>query len=292
MDKDIIDHVLIDPNLDSYQQFFDHGWCKRMFEAVETSPLKDAISTLMVAWRSANGSHMLPWLMAHSLRRFAEGEGNGSLRFRADYSGTVIKGIVTKIEGRMSPSLNLDQRLALKRVVAKIEEEVHEAIKAAQSNVEFPLAGYWAFLTHASEFQFSILGTQRTNYGSLFFAYEDFLSNVIRTKEPTYTSKKEPIKDAFPTHFGDSLADFCWNHDEVNLARLVRNSLAHNGGRFGADLEKYKARFVDATGATNPKLQDDLFILVDGKIQITPGNTRYLFGVLKERVTKIVEEIA
>src|SRR5262249_23413528 len=158
--------VLIDPNLNSYQQFFDHGWCKRMFEAVETSPLNDAISTLMLAWRSANGSHMLPGLMAHSLRRFAEGEGNGSFRVRANYSGEVIKGIVSKLESRMHHSLKPEQRATLKRVVTKIEKEAHDDLKTAQSKVEFPLAGYWDFLTHASEFQFSILGTQRINYGS------------------------------------------------------------------------------------------------------------------------------
>jgi hypothetical protein len=77
----------------------------------------------------------------------------------------------------------------------------------------------------------------------------------------------------------------------VNLAQLIRNALAHNSGRFGADLEKHKARFVEATGAKNPKLHDDRFILTEGKIQITPGNTRHLFGVLKERVTRIVEEL-
>lgn len=86
MDKDIIDTPLIDQNLDSYEQFFDHDWSRRMFEAVRTSPLNNAICTLLVAWRFTNGAHMLPWLMAQSLKRFAEAEPNGSLRFRSDYS--------------------------------------------------------------------------------------------------------------------------------------------------------------------------------------------------------------
>ncbi len=292
MDKAIIDTPLIDPNLDSYKQFFDHKWAECMFKAVESSPLNDAVCALMVAWRSANGSHLLPWLMAHSLKGFAESEGDGSLRFRADYSSEVIKGVVGKIESRMHHSLKLDQRATLKRVVTKIEKEAYDAFEIAQSKMELPLDGYWRSLTDSPEFQFAILGTQRTNYGSLFFAYEDFLASVIRTREPTYSSKKEYINVGLSRHFGDPVADFCWNHDEVTVARLVRNALAHNGGRFGTDLEKYKARFVDATGTTDPKLQDNLFILVDGKIQITPGNTRYLFGVLKERVTKIVEQIA
>jgi hypothetical protein len=292
MDKDVIDRPLIDPNLDSYRQFFDHKWAEGMFEVVRTSPLKDAVGGLLVAWRSANGAHALPWLMAESLRNFAVGEGLGGLRFRDTYSGEVIKGVVVKIESKMHHNLNLDQRRSLKRVVTKIEEEAHDAFEAAQSKVEFPLAGYWDFLTHASEFQFSILGTQRINYGSLFFAYEDFLANVIRTKEPNYSSKKPPIKDAFADHFGEPLRDYCWGDPEVELAKLVRHALAHNGGRYGPDLDKYKARFVDESGATAPVLRGDHFVIVDGKIQITPRNTTYLFGVLKDRVTKIVEQLA
>jgi hypothetical protein len=291
VDKDIIDRPIMDPSLDSYEKFFDHDWSRRMFGAVEESPLKDAVDALMVAWRSANGAHLLPWLMLQTLKKFAEGEFKGSLRARADYSGKVVKGLVDKLEGRMQCNLKLDQRLALKRAASKIEQDAHQAVKTAQAEVEFDVADYWDYLVHTTEFPFCILGTQRINYGSLFFAYEDFLANVIRTKEPTYSSKKEYINVALARHFGDPLADFCWNHDEVTLARLVRNTLAHNGGRFGKDLEKYKACFADATGMTNPKLQDDQFILVDGKIQITPRNTRYLFGVLKERVTKIVEEL-
>jgi hypothetical protein len=229
--------------------------------------------------------------MVESLRRYAEGEIEGSLRYRADYAGKVVKGIVDKLEARMQYSLKLDQRLALRRVVAKIEEEAHQALKTAQAEIQFDVAGYWKFLIHTSEFPFCILGTQRINYGSLFFAYEDFLANVIRTKEPTYSSKKEWISVAFARHFGVSLTDYCWNHDEVDLARLVRNALAHNGGRFGSDLEDYRPRFVDATGTTVPLLQGDQFNLVDGKIQITPCNTSHLFGVLKGRVTRIVEEL-
>lgn len=292
MNKDIIDSPLIDPNLSSYEKFFDHDWAKGIFAAVKNTPVEDAVNGLVMAWRSTNGAHILPWLMAESLKRYAQGEVEGSLRYRESYADQVIKGIVDKLVDRMQYSLKLDQRRSLRRVVTKIEEEAHEAVKTAREQVLFDVAGYWKYLVNASEFQFSILGIQRINYGSLFFAYEDFVANVIRTKEPTYSSKdkKNPIHVAFPNHFGKPLGDFCWNHDEVDLARLVRNALAHNGGRFGKDLEKYKARFADVTGTDKPLLRGDNFNLVDGKIQITPDNTTYLFGVLKERVSKVVEE--
>jgi hypothetical protein len=292
MDKDIIDTPIIDPNLVSYEKFFDHDWAESTFEAVKNTPLEDAVGALVVAWRSTNGAHILPWLMVESLKRYAHGEVEGSLRYRADYSGKVIKGIVEKLVGMMQYNLNSDQRLALKRAVVRIEQEAHAAVNTAQSQVQFDVAGYWNFLVQSSEFMFCILGTQRINYGSLFFAYEDFVANVIRTKQPTYSSKTDPIKEAFARHIGEPLRDYCWTDAEVDLARLVRNALAHNGGRIGKDLEKYKACFADATGMTTPLLRGDQFNIVGGKIQITPDNTKHLFGILKERVSKIVEELA
>jgi hypothetical protein len=127
---------------------------------------------------------------------------------------------------------------------------------------------------------------------SLYFGYEDFLASTIRTKDPTFSSKKTHITTAFKSHFGDPLTEYCWNHYEVHLARLVRHALAHNSGRYGTELdEKYKHRFVDATGKSALLLKDELFNVIDGKIQITPSNTTYLFRVLKDRVTKIVEEV-
>jgi hypothetical protein len=246
---------------------------------------------LMLAWSSANGSHILPWLMVETLKHYAGGEMDGSLRYRANYAGVVVSGIVDRLEAKMQYRLKFDQRRALKRAVKSIEEEAHEDLKVAQAATKFDVAGYWKLLITDTEFRFCILGAQRTNFANLFFAYEDFLANVIRTREPTYSSKKEFISTAFARHFGDQLTDFCWNHQDVDLARLVRNALAHNSGRFGKDLEKYKTRFVDATGMNEALLRGDQFNLVEGKIQITPGNTTHLFGVLKERVSKIIEEV-
>ncbi len=97
MDKDIIDTPIIDPYLSSYEAFFDHGWAETTFVAVKNSPMEKAVDALIVSWRSTNGAHILPWLMASSLKGYAEGELEGSLRYRADYSDEVIKGIVGKL---------------------------------------------------------------------------------------------------------------------------------------------------------------------------------------------------
>ena len=292
MGKNAVDTSLIDPNLSSYDKFFDHEWARGIFESVNETPLEDAVYSLLLAWRSANGAHILPWLMANSLRQYVQGEIKGNLHFRDNYAASFIENIVEKIERMMQSSLKSDQRRSLRQAVKTIEKEAHDAFRVAQGRVHFDVDGYWKSLVETSEFQFSILGIQRINYGSLFFAYEDFLANAIRTKELSYSSKdrNNAIHVAFPKYFGKSLTDFCCSHDEVTLARLVRNSLAHNGGRFGSEFEKFTIRFTDATGSDRVLLQGERFALVDGKIQITPANTAYLFCVLKERITKIVAE--
>lgn len=292
MDKDIIDRPIIDPNLSAYEKFFDHDWAKQIFEKAKDSSLIGALSDLILSWRSANGAHILPWIMVESLKGFANGEMQGEYYFRNKYSKKIIDGLVEQIGKKMQARLNIDQRMALKRVVSTIEQDANKSLMAAQENNQFDVNGYWNFLIRNTEFAFCVLGIQRINYGSLFFAYEDFLSNIIRIKEPKYSSKKEPIRDAFERHFGIQLTEYCWKDEEVDFARLVRNALAHNGGRLGKDLEKYKSRFVNAADSPDPLIYDSKFNLVDEKIQITPENTKFLFNILKQRVSRIVNELS
>jgi len=292
MDNDISDNQLIDPNLVSYEKFFDHEWCRSTYETAKNTSLENAVDTLMMTWRSTNGAHILPWLMVESLKHFSEGEIRGSQQFRANYSDTLIKMLVDNIEARMKYCLNFDQRSTLRRAVNNIEEDAHKTIEKERNEMRFDVSGYWNSLIESPEFIFCILGIQRINYSSLYFAYEDFLANVIRTEVPTYTSKKTRIEIEFPKQFGMSLTDFCWNHEEVDLARLTRNALAHNGGRFGAALEKYRTRFVETEGTVALLLRGDQFNLVNGMIQFTPDNTKHLFNVLKDRVSMIVTDLA
>ena len=292
MANEIIETPLIDPNIDSYKQFFDHEWARQIFALAENTAIQEAVNHLMVSWRSANGAHLLPWLMVDSLRGYAKGEHLGSLEYRSSYSGRVVKHLVDTIAARMHPKLKYDQRASLKRAVVQIEKEAYVAMRTAQDQVGLDVAEYWKFLTESREFPFCILGTQIVNYCSLFFAYEDFIANFLRIKNPEYSSlKNKNTAQELTIGYGSDLGDYCWTHPEIELARLVRNELAHNGGRRGEKLNKYAARFVDSTEVTNPELHADKFNLVNSKIQIAPDNTRYLFNILKDRVARIVNAI-
>ena len=104
------------------------------------------------------------------------------------------------------PDLNFKQRMVLGRAISRLKEETSQTLKTVQSQVAIDVEGYWQSLIEKSEFDFCILGVQRINYGSLFFAYGDFSASTIRTKDPAYRSKNNPIKGAFATHFGVPLS--------------------------------------------------------------------------------------
>lgn len=289
--RKVIDNPVIDENVESYKQFFDHKWCLSMFEKAEGTKIEQAVDDLMISWRSADGAHRMPWLMTHSLQSFAVGDTSANLKARKSYSETMVEKMAQRLVQRMRGKLKVTQLADLHQALRKIEKETAEIVKQARKRVAFDVEKYWDFTVKETEFHFAILGTQHMGYCALIFAYEDFLANVIRSVQPDYNSRTEEIKIAFERHFGEALADDCWIGEDVDLARLVRNDVVHNGRRKGKRLDKYNARFVDAPEFERPALHPNLFILVKGKIQITPCNTRYLFGVLRDRATKIVDHV-
>jgi hypothetical protein len=218
MENEPIESVFIDPNLSAYEKFFDMKWAEEIIKGVEKSCLKAAVGTLMVSWRSTNGAHLMPWLIVNMVKEYANGENKGFSRSRDSHISEVVEKLSEELEQKMHYNLDREGRAALRRSVTKIEGKARKVSRAAQS-MKFPLQAYWNDLIEKSEFRFCILGIQRTNYGSLVFGYEDFLANVIRTKDPGYDSLKCPIKDEFAKHFGDVLRDYCWCDFEIKLVK-------------------------------------------------------------------------
>lgn len=298
MNDGVVGRVVIDQNLSSYEQFFDHTWAYEVYKKVGNTLLKAPLETLILAWRLTDGNHRLPSLMMQMLRSFADGDVNAKIRARDCYIDKVVKAITGKIEKRL-PSLKPHQRIALHKAVAKIEKDEYEALKVVRDQITFDVESFWGRIVPEDEFRFCLLGAQAANFGSLFFAYEDFIANAIRTKDSEFDSKNGSLKGEFARHFGLSLRDYCWPDDkapaanEIDLLRRVRNTLVHNGGKYNDELQKrYSARFFDASGIERPELRGEQFLYTDDKIHITPRNTAYLFSVLKDRVSRIVGEVA
>src|SRR5207253_2041712 len=77
-------------------------------------------------------------------------------------------------------------------------------------------------------------GSQRTVYGAVYHTYENFVSRCVglARNEPDYRSPNAKALHADArAAFGDTTADFCLTDQAVDAARLVRNALAHHGGK-------------------------------------------------------------
>src|SRR5690606_11889797 len=74
-------------------------------------------------------------------------------------------------------------------------------------------------------------------------------------------------------NFGEPITARCLNEYPITVARLVRNTLTHNGGMITEELKNL-----------NPGLS-----VVDGIVQITAANTRQLFTDLSVRALDFLE---
>lgn len=298
MNNEIVDQPILDPNYDSYEQFFDYDWARDFCKRVEHSTLRQATTDFMLACRYASEAHRLPWLSVELLRSYSDGEMKAFFAVRAKYAEPLIRNIAQKLENKMEQHLTRDIRRDLKRAIKEIEKEFFVGAQKA-ARIKFDSAAYWHYMTNPQRdatgiIPMSIFGIQRNNYLALYFAYEDLSLHVIKTKKPTFKANppKVTIGGTLDALFG-SLGKDCWD-DEVDLARLVRNQLVHSGGRFDSKLgTKYPGRFVDQkTSPLVPIRQGDLFIVANNKIQITPSNVRHLFMVLKDRAMKMIDKAA
>jgi hypothetical protein len=295
--NEILDTPFLDPNYDSYEQFFDYQWADAILKRAINSPLKKPVIDFVLSCRYASEAHRLPWLSVELLRSYAEGERQAFFGVRRAYAEQVINGVVQRIAKKMDRHLNHDSRSALRRVVKEIEKETFGATRSAR--IKFNKAAYWQYMTDPKRdttgiFPMSIFGIQRNNYLALYFAFEDLSLHVIRTKKPKFKAnptKGVTIGGALDDLFGGALGKETWD-DEIDLARLVRNQLVHSGGRYDpAKFDKYKARIVDQKSSPlAPVLKGELYIVVGDKIRITPCNGRHLFNVLKDRALKMVDK--
>jgi hypothetical protein len=269
--------IRIDDRLESYKSFFDHAWAEGMFHLVDGTKLAEPVFLLLMNWRATANTHLLPWLMIHSIRGFEK----GYLRPKEGLSEKIIRGLMKRIPDETADFLSMTSRKKLAKVIRKLGEqldEVHEVVQDVEPeemNVNKLFGGFiWGH--GGSEMQFSLWGSQRICYGAVFHAYEDFITQCVglARNDPDYQvfkwkSLASHAKDAF----GQAIADYCLTDQPVEIARLVRNRLAHNGGKICKELEALPHGI---------EVANDI-------LQIKPVDNHKLFAMLKERVRLLAE---
>jgi hypothetical protein len=270
--KKVIANKMIETRLDLYASFFDHRWAQELDQ--RTPPkLAEAVESLCLAWKEAAATHRLPWLMIHQMEAFA----GGMIRGHKPRMARLVEALKSWVWRELDGSLQRAEKKKLIGAIKKADQSLR--LSDHKQDVKIPAVAYWNDLIDKSEFQFSIIGSQNLSYCGLVFGYEWFLVSCFRVLGGP--DKYKSNEDRFWTDFtarlgGDPKAEY-WEDRPVKIARIARNCIAHSGGKAKPELLAEKP---------------DLFVSDDGLITVRPSNNRALFEVLKEKVTRLVGEVA
>jgi hypothetical protein len=273
MGVEAVKNIKIDPRVDAYKTFFDHAWSRKLDELVAGSKLAEPVFSLCMNWKSAANTHLMPWLMIENLKGFWQ----GVLRGQESATEHAVAHLARHVPDAMGDSLSHMKRKKLAEVMAEVGGRMKEFREQYDEEID-PAALFETFLNGpgGSELHLSIWGSQRIVYGAVYHAYENFVSRCVGTarKESDYRSPNiKALHSDVRATFGDTTADYCLTDQPVDAARLVRNALAHHGGKETDQLKKV-AHGVD---------------VVDGVLQVMPADNRRLFDTLKDRVFKLAE---
>jgi hypothetical protein len=274
MSGNLIHNIVVDDRLESYTTFFDHAWAATIDKLALGTKLEVPVFDLLVSWRAAANTCLLPWLTCTSVSGFSTGFAMG----REPFALQLINACAKRLPEEM-PGLSNMRRKEVSAAVRKIGTELKVALDEQSQEVTVAADALWSALlngTAAYEFRLSIWGSQRISYGALCHAYENFIREAIGLALGIANYKGGHValllKDC-ERSFGKPIADLCLADADVESARLVRNALAHNGGKETTKLHGLAHRIR----------------VENGELQIMAPDTRRLFDLLKVRAYKLTE---
>lgn len=268
----VTQRIRYDLSLDEYEAFFDLEWEKQITEIARGTELERAVLDLKINWQSISHTHKLPWLCIDFLKRawkvtFSEDAPAGGFKVK------VLKNVQKELFAKV-PVLTKVQKPLVQKALKEILEAT--SAKLTQAQQSFPQDMLWQTLLSPEqrEMQLSIWGAQRLCYAALFHSYEEFLRHTIGVLQGKPSLQMPRFDDFDPVPIiGEEIGALIVD-EEVTTARLVRNTLAHNGGKI---TKKLRGR------------NHGLYVEND-IVQIRAHDTRRLFNILKDRALKLAEK--
>lgn len=263
-DADLTIPIRVDDRFDVYASFFDHAWARRISELVRGSKLDEPTFSLCMNWKAIANTYRFPWLMIECLKW----QMQGFLKKHEPLSVAVTKAI----ESRLLDVMRGDLSEAARRKLRDAIREIAQAATSARDDSDAMWSRtsvHWHELLPDQEFAISIWGSQRICYAALYHTFEDFTRQCIGLASGQGQDWRPggEIVDAAKRLFGESFVQACLCDDAITVARLVRNALAHHGGRVTKEL-----------GNVTHGLEVE-----NGVIQILADDTSRLFHLLINR---------
>lgn len=265
--------LVIDQRVESYKQFFDYEWSRRILAFTEPAPkLNSLVHKLGAAWKVASNTAMMPWLMNESLRGVTNGYNKG--RSPEERIGNLLNVLRLKVLRELPHSLEV--KLQINELLSRMMKQI-SLITIPDEKLELPPKFVWDHFIDNKDFQMSLWGSQCQAFSAVYFPYENFLVQCVRRasgSQKHYPNCKA-IEDAYKETFSEQFAKRFVMDDAIHEARLVRNAIVHNGGVETEKLRSITHRYR-----------------IEGKqIQIMPEHIKELFTCLKFKVHDLCEHL-
>lgn len=274
-----MDHIQrtihFNPQIESYEGFFDYEWQKQLLEVVRHSVLRQPGYDLTRCWEAVSNARQMPWLMVKCL----DARMYDTLAKLVPWDNRKISimrdRLVKKIETR-GGKLSHSMRKRIQEAITEIDKEALDLREEVRDEVFDRRGDLWDALIKHDTFNTSLWSSERMSYASIYYGYEWFLTKCvsIRRREPDYRCLRwKTFVTEFEAAFGEPLASNCLRDPQINLARLTRNTLAHNGGRMTDELRN----------------ENHTFVIEGDEIQINSEHTTHLYRHLASKVLQMAE---
>jgi hypothetical protein len=233
-------HIFTERDINAYQGYLPDEWGENTIGPIpEGTVLERLLLDLALAWRTASYTAQMPASSIRAMHAAAVGRASfvspdSSI---VAYSEKIIAELIRKVpELTDNPAL----RTRLMESLATIASEFRD--RAAKITTDFPIEPIWADFMNNAAFRLSLWSSQRIAFIAFYNAYEVFLVDCLKvaTGLTSLRTQMEEFRKGLRNSFRENIADSCWFNSGINIARLVRHALSHNGGRQTEDLKKQK----------------------------------------------------
>jgi hypothetical protein len=266
-------HIYMESEIKAYEGYMPDEWGEKTIgPSPEGTVLERLLLDLGLAWRSASYTAQMPATSIRAMHAAAVGRSNfvspdSSI---VAYSERIIGELCQRVP-EVVGFTGLRARLVAELV--KIAADFRD--RAAAVKEEYPVEPIWAQFMSDTAFRISLWSSQRISYMAFYNAYEAFLVDCLKVGTgftQLRSTDKKVFNEALRTGFGTDISNPCWSHHEINIARLVRHALSHNGGRETDDLRKQKHGIK----------------LIDQELQIVPEDIHRMLRRLRKAVEEVI----
>ena len=177
------------------------------------------------------------------------------------------------------PTLQLTSKQVdrLAKYFGEIETSHQERMRS--NPPEYPINDVWRSMLGESVFKLMLYQSELNAFSSVYFAYERYYKHCIKTKWPGNYSHLKEYGKSLRLH-NEETWKRCWEQRDVNVARLARTAIVHNGGKETDDLRSLKG-----------KNAHPFEISSTGQLIIGPKHTTALYHICMERATLLTKSI-